>query len=52
MHGNVCTNRDSEESIIDIRMVRRKTSAPFFYIIIGRKYIRITAHPRGAFILV
>jgi len=52
MHGNVCANRDSEESIIDIKNGAEKNFRIIFYIIIGRKYIRITAHPRGAFISV
>ena len=40
MHGNVCTNRDSEESIIDIKNGAEKNFRTVFYIIIGRKYIR------------
>lgn len=40
MHGNVCANRDSEESIIDIKNGAEKNFRIIFYIIIGRKYIR------------
>ena len=35
MHGNVCANRDSEESIIDIKNGAEKNFRIIFYIIIG-----------------
>ena len=45
MHGNVCANCDSEESIIDIKNGAEKNFRIIFYIIIGRKYIRCEMTP-------